>query len=164
PFPSRLRTSQILVAGNTGFRVLYSLNIAQYSREYVTNFYLDPGGEKFLMYESTLIPIGRKQDDSPIVLRESDYQKVQSDIEVGLKGFYEVKFQKDGKSLTGVLAQYPFWYANASTPASLVFFVPMEGLTSGIYSTYFYLFMGVAILLIGTAAFFIISLKWNVDS
>ncbi len=164
PFPSRLRTSQILVAGNTGFRVLYSLNIPQYSREYVTNFYLDPGGEKFLMYESTLIPIGRKQDDSPIVLRESDYQKVQSDIEVGLKGFYEVKFQKDGKSLTGVLAQYPFWYANASTPASLVFFVPMEGLTSGIYSTYFYLFMGVAILLIGTAAFFIISLKWNVDS
>lgn len=164
PIPGRVDTSQILVAGNTGFRVLYSLNIPEFCREFVTNFYLDPGGEKFLMYESKLVPIGRKQDDSPIILQESDYRKVQADIDVGLKGFYEVQFQKEGKNVAGVLAQYPFSYANSNTPASLVFFVPMEGLTSGIYSTYFYLFLGVVILLIGTVVFFIISLKWNVDS
>ncbi len=44
------------------------------------------------------------------------------------------------------------------------FFVPMEGLTSGFYSTYLALFLGLVILLIGTVSFFILSLKGNINS
>jgi PAS domain S-box-containing protein len=164
PFPYQAGNSQVMVSGRKGFRMLYSIDIVGYTKEYVTNFYLDPGGEKYLMYESGLIPIGQKNHLSPIVLHERDLDRVKADIGIGLKGFYEITFEKDGDSMTGILAQYPFSYAHTESPASLVFLVPVKGLTSGIYKTYFYLFLGVVILLIGTISFFIISLKWNRDS
>ncbi len=164
PFPGKVGNSQLLVAGNSGFRILYSLDLPGYSREYATNFYLDPGGRKFLLFESNLVPIGQKVDQAGISLDERDLKELKSDVGLGLKGFYEVTWHKGETSFSGILAQYPFSYANADTPASLVFFVPMAGLTSGIYSTYFFLFVGVVILLIGTVAFFIISLKGNVNS
>src|SRR5690606_29978220 len=119
---------------------------------------------KFLMYESSLIPIGQKNHLEPFTLQDRDFDKVKTDVNAGLKGFYEVTFQKDETSLSGILAQYPFSYAHADVPASLVFLVPVRGLTSGIYRTYFYLFLGVVILLIGTVSFFIVSIKWNRDS
>jgi PAS domain S-box-containing protein len=164
PFPDKVGPSQVLVSGNKGFRILYSLDVIGYTREYVTNFYLDPGGEKFLMYESSLIPIGQKNHLAPITLHEGDYNKVKADVSMGLKGFYPITYQKEGNNLSGILAQYPFSYAHADIRASLVFLVPVRGLTSGIYKTYFYLFLGVVVLLIGTISFFIISLKWNRDS
>jgi PAS domain S-box-containing protein len=164
PFPAKVESSQILVTGESGFRILYTLDIPGYSTEYVTNFYLDPGGEKFLLFESGLVPIGQKFDEAEITLDESNLKAVKSDIGLGLKGFYEVKWLKGDKLYSGILAQYPFSYANADSQASLIFFVPIEGLTSGIYSTYFIIFLGVVVLLIGTVGFFIISMKGNVNS
>ncbi|HSF54349.1 MAG TPA: ATP-binding protein [Algoriphagus sp.] len=164
PFPNRVKDSQILVEGKMGFRILYSLDILNYSKEYATNFYLNPGGEKFLFLNSNLVPIGNKKDQESITLFEKDNNQIVNDISLGLKGFYEVNWKKGDKEYSGILAQYPFSYANSDSPASLVFFVPMEGLTSGIYSTYLFLFLGIVILLIGTVSFFIISLKGNIDS
>lgn len=164
PFPRRATNSQLLVSGKLGFRVLYALNVPQYTKEYATNFYLDPGGEKFLFYESQLVPIGRKLDTGVSVFEESDLNEVRNDISLGLKGFYEVDGKKGGDTFSGILAQYPFSYADSGIPASLIFYVPTAGLTSGIYSSYFFLFLGIVILLIGTVAFFILALKGSLDS
>lgn len=164
PFPNQIEDSQLIVEGKMGFRILYSLDILRYSKEYASNFYLNPGGEKFLFIGSHLIPIGQEKDQALISLSENDYNEIVSDISLGLKGFYEVNWKKGEEEFSGILSQYPFSYANADTPASLVFFVPMEGLTSGIYSTYLFLFLGIVILLIVTVSFFIISLKGNIDS
>lgn len=164
PFPNQQGDTKILVESKFGFRILYSLDIPGYSRDYATNFYLNPGGEKFLFYDFELVPIGMKKDQPTISLQENDFNQIKIDISLGLKGFYEVNWTKGEENFSGILAQYPFSYANADTPASLVFFVPMEGLTSGIYSTYLYYFLGIVILLIVTVSFFIISLKGNMDS
>lgn len=163
-FPRQIGDTQLLVEGKMGFRILYSLDIPNYSRDYASNFYLNPGGEKFLFFESKLLPIGLKKDPSTVSILEKDYNQIKSDIGLGLKGFYEVKWKKGEEDFSGILAQYPFTYANADTHASLVFFAPMEGLTSGIYSTYLFLFLGTVVLLIVTVSFFIISLKGNIDS
>jgi PAS domain S-box-containing protein len=163
-FPGREEDSQLLVKGEGGFRILYTLDIPAYTEEYVTNFYLDPGGEKFLLYKSNLIPLRRWARQQQALLDEDDLNAVKADIGLGLKGFYEVEWEKGDEQYLGILAQYPFSYANSDTSASLMFLVPMDGLTSGIYSTYFLLFLGVVILLIGTVAFFLISLKGNIDS
>lgn len=164
PFPDQIGDTQFLVEGKMGFRILYSLDITTYSRDYASNFYLNPGGEKFLFFKSQLVPIGMKKNQPLISLLENDFNQIKTDIGLGLKGYYEVNWKKGEDNFSGILAQYPFSYGNANTPASLVFFVPMEGLTSGIYSTYLFLFLGIVILLIVTVSFFIISLKGNMDS
>ncbi|GAA0879818.1 hypothetical protein GCM10009119_27870 [Algoriphagus jejuensis] len=164
PFPDRVGNSQLLASGDLGYRILYTLDLPGYGKEYATNFYLDPGGEKFLLYESELVPIGLRNKNAGIQLDPDDLSIIKSDIALGLKGFYEINWKEGEKSYSGILAQYPFSYANSDAPASLIFFVPLEGLTSGIYSTYFFLFLGVAVLLIGTVGFFIISLKGNIES
>lgn len=164
PFPGKIGDTQLLVTGELGYRILYTLDISSYSKSYVTNFYLNPGGEKFIFFDSKLISIGRNHDPAPVLLSESDFNEIKADIDLGLKGFYEIEWKKGDENFSGILAQYPFSYANSEKPSSLVFFVPMESLTSGFYSTYLYFFIGVAILLIGTVSFFIISLKGNIDS
>ncbi|OOG77056.1 PAS domain-containing hybrid sensor histidine kinase/response regulator [Algoriphagus sp. A40] len=164
PFPEKFHDSKLLVTGKLGHRILYSIDILGYSREYATNFYLNPGGEKFLYYDSTLIPIGLHEDVEQVNLAEKDLVRIETDINLGLKGFYEVKWSKGSEDFEGILAQYPFSFANGEIPASLVFFVPMEGLSTGFYSTYIYFFLGIVGLLIGTVSFFILSLKGNMDS
>lgn len=163
-FPKTVKGSKLLVEGKLGFRILYSLNIPKYSREYVTNFYLNPGGEKYLFYEENLLPVGSRISDDPVIMDKVNFDQIKTDIRLGLKGFYEVSWKKDDQLFSGILAQYPFSYTDSDSPASLVFFVPMEGLASGFYSTYLALFLGLVILLIGTVLFFIISLKGNIDS
>lgn len=160
----QVKRSQFLVEGKYGFRILYSIDILKYSHDYVANFYLNPGGEKYLFYEDNLISIIPLKSGAGVFLNTDDFNEIKADINLGLKGFYEVNWKKGEEEFSGILAQYPFSYANSGKPASLVFFVPMEGLTSGFYSTYLMLFLGVVILLIGTVSFFIISLKGNRDS
>ncbi len=163
-FPKDRTSSSLLVEGKTGFRILYSLNIPQYAQDYVTNFYLNPGGKKYLFFEDNLLPIGSRRSETPVSLDPVYFAQIKADIKVGLKGYYEVVWDEEGERFSGILAQYPFSFADTDNPASLVFFVPMEGLTSGFYSTYLVLFLGAVILLIGTVSFFIISLKVNLDS
>ncbi|MFN3998165.1 ATP-binding protein [Algoriphagus sp.] len=163
-FPRKIRSSQILLEGKSSIRILFSMDIPKYSEDFVTNFYLNPGGEKYLFYEQNLISIGPKKKEKSVLLSKNDFNLVKNDINLGLKGFYEVSEDGGEMGFSGILAQYPFSYAGSEKPASLVFFMPMEGLTSGFYSTYLVLFLGVVILLIGTVSFFIISLKGNFDS
>lgn len=163
-FPKTTTGSKLLVEGKMGFRILYSLNIEKYSQDYVTNFYLNPGGEKYLFYGENLIPIGLRRTEGPVILDTDHFDQIRNDVQLGLKGFYEVSWNKGGEFYSGILAQYPFSYVDIGNPASLVFFVPMEGLASGFYSTYLALFLGAVVLLIGTVTFFIISLKGNVES
>jgi PAS domain S-box-containing protein len=163
-FPIIAEKNQLLVGGKLGFQILYSLNIPRYSQDYATNFYLNQGGEKYLFIGGNLMPIGSGKKTEPVLLNENDFYKIKADIDLGLKGFYEVGWTKSDKEFSGILAQYPFSYGSSDNQASLVFFVPMEGLTSGFYSTYLVLFLGLVVLLIVTVSFFIVSLKGNLDS
>lgn len=118
-----MKRSQLLVEGKEGFRILYSLNIPSYSQTYVTNFYLNPGGEKYLFMEGNLVSVGSRRTEDPVSLDKVHFDQIKSDVNLGLKGFYEVSWNKGDKSFEGILAQYPFSYAEAESPASLVFFL-----------------------------------------
>ena len=163
-FPDGVKENQFLVSGNSGYRVLYSTDFKKYSKEYVTNFYLNPGGEKYLFYDSALISLNQELRPSPIQLSSTDMNQIREDISLNLKGYYEVNWEKGKERINGILSQYPFYFGNTNQPASLVFMMPVEELTSGIYTTYFLFFIGIVLLLVGTVTFFIISLKGNLDS
>lgn len=164
PFSSKTSNSQLLLSGKSGFRILYTLDLPSYSREYATHYYLDQGGEKHLFYNSDLIPLSPNIINTKTELRKGDLEAITSDISLGLKGVYDVDWRRGEESFSGIVVQYPFAALASGTTASLLFLTPQEGLTFGIYRTYFFLFFGIVLLLIGTVVFFIISLKGNLDS
>ncbi|MFC3414383.1 PAS domain-containing hybrid sensor histidine kinase/response regulator [Algoriphagus hitonicola] len=151
------------VIGKKGFRIIYSLNLIDFTKEKVLNYYLNPGGAKFMIFNDGLIDLS-SYGSSGIEFSPQNLQPVLEDLSLGLKGLYELKWRKDGENVSGILAQYPFSFDLTSRMGTLVFLVPVEGLQSGIYGTYLLLFLGFVILLIFTIGFFIVSIKNNLEA
>ncbi|WP_144602462.1 PAS domain-containing hybrid sensor histidine kinase/response regulator [Algoriphagus algorifonticola] len=148
-----------LILGKKGFRVLYSLDLVSYAKEFVMNYYLNPGGGKFLIYNDRLIPL----NSNSIQIQASKIADLENDLALGLKGFYEASWQRNDEETSGIIAQYPFSFVLSSESGAMVFAVPAESLTSGIYQTYFFLFLGFVALLIFTVGFFVVSIKNNLE-
>lgn len=147
-----------LILGKKGFRVLYSLNLVEFTEGYVTNYYLNPGGGKFMIFDSELFKLNNSIDWDP-----QDTPALMEDIALGLKGFYEASWVRNGVESSGIVAQYPFSFILSNKNGTLIFAIPTEGLTSGIYKTYFFLFLGFVVLLVLTVGFFAVFLKSNTD-
>ena len=153
-----------VVEGKSGIKTVYSFDLLTFAREYVSNFYQSPGGSKYLIFNKDIIDVGAASSVATREVKEENLQVIRNDIALGLKGFYPVTWKVDGQSeVDGVLAQYPFRFGYGDIPASLAFTAPVESLTSGLYSTYFYLFIGIVFLLIGSIGFFVISIKNSLE-
>lgn len=162
-FPVKNGTRYLSLESKSGIKLLYSLDLTRFAKEYASNFYQTPGGSKYLFTESRLIDIGPSSSEKIKTLSGPQIRIIESDIKLGLKGFYEIIWEDDEQVVKGILAQYPFAYWNKGHFASLVFTSPIDSITSGIYSTYFFLFIAVIFLLVGTIGFFIISIKSSLE-
>ncbi|MGM0946661.1 MAG: ATP-binding protein [Bacteroidota bacterium] len=151
------------VIGKKGFRISYSLDLIAFSKEKVTNYYLNPGGAKYMFLNDDLVDLS-PNGTSNLTLSSQNLAPVLNDVSMGLKGLYEMNWEKDRELVSGILAQYPFSFGLTSKNGSLVFLVPVEGLRSGIYGTYLLLFLGFVILLMFTIGFFIVSIKNNLEA
>ena len=157
--------SNIISLQSGPFRVVYELDLRAFSQEFVANFYLDQGGEKFLLMNGMLFPLNRNFEANTFSIAESNLNLVKEEVDMGLKGLHEITWVNElGEEETGILVQYPFKFSPSQSSTALIFVVPTQSLTSGVFSTYLYLFLVIAMLLISTAVFFMISLKNNLDS
>lgn len=147
-----------------GIEMLLRLNLEKFTEHFVTNFYLNSEGGKFLLIGNRLVNLNPNKSDEVILFKDENIREIKGDIAIGLKGFYELTWESDGDSFDGVLAQYPFDYGEILENASLLFFIETEQLTSGVYNTYLLLFFVLTLLLLGTIVFFIYSLKNNLTS
>jgi len=147
------------------FHVVYQLDLPSFAKEFVSNFYLDQGGEQFLLVNGILHSLSRNAGSQPVRIETKYFEVIEEEISMGLKGLHEVTWidSKDFEE-SGILVQYPFNFSPSQGPAALIFMVPTQGLTSGIYSTYLYLFLVIVLLLISTVVFFVISLRNNLES
>ncbi|MCZ8134182.1 MAG: hypothetical protein O9252_01615, partial [Algoriphagus sp.] len=153
-----------VIEGKSGLKIVYSFDLVGFAREYVSNFYQTPGGSKYLLLNDQLVDIGAASTMNERKIYSSDLQRIREDISLGLKGFYQINWDEGGKTgIDGVLAQYPFRFGYGDIPASLAFSAPVQSLTSGLYSTYFYLFIGIVFLLVGSILFFVISIKNSLE-
>lgn len=143
-----------------GVEFVILLNLPKFSKGYVSIFYLDQGGEKFLFLNEKLISLDQGRDSIILATDQLAVQAALEDINHGLKGMYPATWE-NGKQekVSGTLAQYPFNFSPSKGNAALVFLVPTENLTSGIYSTYLFVFFILAFLLVGMITVFIFSLK-----
>ena len=152
------------IQGESGFKVLFALNLVRYSTNLAANYYLNPTGGKYLYLKNRFWDIGHLEDQAEISIEEEAFEAIQNDVGIGVKGVYEISRlnnQREGKS---VLVQYPFDFGEIEEDIALVFFVESDDLTSGVYSTYFFLFVGLVILLISSVIIFIRSINNNLES
>lgn len=153
-----------VVEGKSGLKIVYSFDFLGFAREYVSNFYQTPGGSKYLLFDDQLFDIGAASTVTERKIQSPDLRRIREDISLGLKGFYQIKWDEgEKKEIEGVLAQYPFRFGYGDIPVSLAFSAPIQSLASGLYSTYFYLFIGIVFLLIGSILFFVISIKNSLE-
>ncbi|EAZ83239.2 sensory box sensor histidine kinase/response regulator [Algoriphagus machipongonensis] len=147
-----------------GFQIIFRLNLEAFTSEFVADYYLNANGGKFLFIDGELTNLNPDGKRENISFTEQDLQKIQSDINYGLKGTYELSWQSQQGGMEGVLVQYPFDFGDILVNASLLFFIETEEVTSGIYNTYILLFFVLILLLLGTIVFFIVSLRNNLAS
>lgn len=158
------KMTSVYLQGKKGINILFSLDLVQFSKNFVSNYYLNPNGGKFLILNDEFLDIGGSSQNNLLTIEEKDFMPITKDISDGVMGVYELNWTRDGQKIKGILVQYPFDFGEIEEQATLVFLVESEDLTSGIYSTFFILFVGLVILLIGTVGIFIRSINNNLNS
>lgn len=154
----------IYLQGKKGINVLFSLDLVKFSRNFVSNYYLNPAGGKFLILKNRFFDISGVANENELNIDKEDNDQILKDISDGVMGVYQVDWTKNEGKISGILVQYPFDFGEIEEDVTLAFFVESEHLTSGIYSTFFLLFVGLVILLIGTVGIFIRSINNNLQS
>ncbi len=147
-----------------GFKLTFSLNPVRYTKDFVTHYYLNNGGSKLLMLGERMENLDPGLDADMLEIDEASLKQIQEDVEIGVIGIYEIDWKKETNFGSGILVQYPFNLGEFYDNAALLFIVESDSITSGIYSTYLFLFSGFVFLLIGTVIFFTLSLQTNLES
>ncbi|MHA7128417.1 ATP-binding protein [Algoriphagus namhaensis] len=155
---------QMRVDGASGIDILFYLNLPSFTQNFVTDYYLDPNGAKYLILEEELVSLSDGLSPRPISLEEDDFARIVEDVFTGIKGFYKLTWYDSETSGEALAAQYPFDFGEIQRDAALVFLQKTDDLDSGIYSTYFLVFGVIVLILAGTILIFTFSLYNNEKS
>lgn len=158
-FPKDNLRLQHYLEGKSGYRLLFSVNLTRFAKEYLKNFYQMPGGGSFVFLDKELFDISSRGLPYLSTSNIAGFNQVVVDVDQGVKGIYSVSWKNEGKVLGGILAQYPFSFGAPTRQAGLVILLPINDLQSGIYRTYLLLFVGMIIIMVILLSFFVISVK-----
>lgn len=154
-----------LTKGNEiGFELSFVLNPIQFTKNFVTHYYLNRGGSKFLMLGEKLENLDLEQDGDELAIDSLSLTKIRNDASIGVIGIYDVDWEQGASFGSGVLVQYPFDFGEIYEGAALLFMIESDSIIGGIYSTYLFLFTAFVLLLIGTVVFFALSLQSRLAS
>ncbi|WP_057938118.1 PAS domain-containing hybrid sensor histidine kinase/response regulator [Algoriphagus resistens] len=149
-----------LTKGNEiGFELSFALDPIQFTKNFVTHYYLNRGGSKFLMLGEKLENLDLEQNEDELSIDNLSLKKIRNDASIGVIGLYDVDWEQGAASGSGVLVQYPFDFGEIYEGAALLFMIESDSIIGGIYSTYLFLFIALVLLLIGTVVFFALSLQ-----
>ena len=160
--PNQVSIAYTKLQGKSGTQVLFSTNLLDFSQDYLENFYQVPGGGTFLYLKDSLVDIGSTSLPHLTRVDIQEMDSVKNDVYEGVKGLYPVSWKQEELLTNGMLAQYPFSFGAAANLALVIVF-PLDDLSSGIYRTYFFLFVGMLIILVALLSFFVISVKNYLD-
>ena len=151
------------VEGKPDIDLLFFINLPSFTVNFVADYYLDPEGAKYLIMDEKIIQLSAPKSGE-LSFSEETTSEIESDVELGLKGVYDLVWRTEREEGSGVAAQYPFDFGQLKRGASLLFLLKTDDLNSGIYSTYFYLFAVLVLILGGTVVIFTFSLNNNEKS
>lgn len=142
----------------------FALNLVNFSKNFVSHYYLNEGGNKILMLNGKLISLTSNDFSVPFELDENARRLIGKDVSEGVIGVYEMDWVYGGQEVPGILVQYPFDFGEVQEDAALMFAIESEIIISDVYNTYLLLFAGIVFLLIATVVFFIISVRNDLES
>jgi PAS domain S-box-containing protein len=158
-FPLDSLKPQLLLEGKMGHRILFSTTIARFAQEYLENFYQVPNGGSFLYLGGNLIDIGSTSLPRLKEVEIAEFEGIKKEMYQGVKGLYPVTWQQDGTQVNGVLAQYPLSFGDLVQHMGLVIVLSVDDLRSGVYQTYFLLFVGIIVIMVILLSILVISVK-----
>ena len=158
-FPLDSLKPQLLLEGKMGHRILFSTTIARFAQEYLENFYQVPNGGSFLYLGGNLIDIGSASLPRLKEVEIAEFEGIKKEMYQGVKGLYPVTWQQDGTQVNGVLAQYPLSFGDLVQHMGLVIVLSVDDLRSGVYQTYFLLFVGIIVIMVILLSILVISVK-----
>lgn len=115
----------------------------------MTNYYLGISGEKLIFCDGKLQGIHEQKLKKGFLLDEKILNQIGLQVEEGLKGDFQGKFGNENKEqeFEALIQHYPFSLFPLESKFSTVFVADRNVVTTGIFSTYFYLILTLLILL-----------------
>jgi PAS domain S-box-containing protein len=137
-------------SSNNQIELVFKINLGRFLGEGLRNYYLGIASERLVYLDGQLWGAEEVFPSDNFEIEPKVLQQLQKDIEDGVKGEYEGWFSDKNKDLfyESTVHQYPFKLYPIENNISVIFIQDRGVITSGVYSTYFYLFIGLLLLLI----------------
>jgi PAS domain S-box-containing protein len=128
----------------------FKINLGRFLGEGLRNYYLGLASERLIYLDGQLWGSEEEFPSNNFVIEQKVLLDIEKDIKDGVKGEYEGSFKDISKGLRyeSTIHQYPFKLLPIENNISVIFIQDSGVITSGVYSTYFYLFIGLLLLLI----------------
>jgi PAS domain S-box-containing protein len=131
-------------------RLIFKINLSRFLSEGLRNYYLGLASERLIYLDGYLTGTEENIPPGGFSIEPKVFEQIQKDIADGVKGEYEGLFEDQYKDIRyeSTIHQYPFHLYPIENNISVIFIQDRGVITSGVYSTYFYLFIGLLLLLI----------------
>lgn len=125
------------------------VNIERFFIDEMTNYYLGISGEKLIYSDGKLRGTYQQKLKKGFLLDQEILHQIADQVNDGLKGDFRGKFVNENEELEfeALIQHYPFTLFPLESKFTTVFVVDRNVVTSGIFSTYFYLILALLILL-----------------
>jgi PAS domain S-box-containing protein len=126
-----------------------TVNLERFFIDEMTNYYLGISGEKLIYWDGKLRGTHEQKLNKGFLIDEGILRKIADQVDEGLKGDFSGAFVNQNKDLKyeALIHHYPFSVYPIKSKFSTVFVVNRDVVTTGIYSTHFYLILVLLILL-----------------
>jgi PAS domain S-box-containing protein len=130
-------------------KIRATVNLERFLVDELTNYYLGISGEKLIYCDGKLRGIHEQKLKKGFLLDEKILAKIAAQVEEGLKGDFQGKFENENEELEfeALVQHYPFSLFPLESKFTTVFVVNRNVVTTGIFSTYFYLILALLVLL-----------------
>lgn len=126
-----------------------TVNLERFFIDELTNYYLGISGEKLIYCDGKLRGTHDQKLKKGFFLDQEVLDQISAQVEEGLKGDFNGKFVNENEDLEfeALVQHYPFSLFPLKSKFTTVFVVDRNVVTTGIFSTYFYLILALLILL-----------------
>ncbi|GAB2631556.1 hybrid sensor histidine kinase/response regulator [Belliella aquatica] len=133
-----------------GVEIIGIFNLDRFLGDELGNYYLGLSSEKLLYRNGELFGLYEYLPRPGYKILPSTSEKLDKDVKNGLRGGYQgfLINEIEGKQFEAIIFQYPFNLYPLEDTLSVVFIQDKRIATAGIYSTYFYLLIGLMFLLL----------------
>lgn len=140
----------VLTNINTGVGITVKTNLDRFFVYKLGNYYLGKSGDKFIYLDGEFLALGIEQQFANYIFEGSILSDISQNVNEGLKGDYLgfISSKESKETLKVLVHQYPFNLATYDENFAVIFIQDITYIGFSVYSAYFYLLLGLLLLLV----------------